>query len=106
VEELGIGGAWLYAPRVWPDQRGRFFELFRGEEFAHDLGYRLEVAQANCSVSRRGVIRGIHFADVPPAQAKYVCCVHGRILDVAVDLRVGSPTGPRQAASGPGSSAR
>jgi len=106
VEELGIGGAWLYAPRGWPEQRGRFFELFRGEEFAHDLGYRLEVAQANCSVSRRGVIRGIHFADVPPGQAKYVCCVHGRILDVAVDLRVGSPTGPRQAASGPGSSAR
>ena len=92
VEELGIGGAWLYAPRVWPDQRGRFFELFRGQEFAHHLGYRLEVAQANCSVSRRGVIRGIHFADVPPGQAKYVSCVHGRLLDVVVDLRVGSPT--------------
>jgi len=92
VEKLGIGGAWRYAPRVWPDQRGRFFELFRGQEFAHDLGYRLEVAQANCSVSRRGVIRGIHFADVPPGQAKYVSCVHGRLLDVVVDLRVGSPT--------------
>jgi dTDP-4-dehydrorhamnose 3,5-epimerase len=92
VEELGIGGAWVYTPRVWPDQRGQFFELFRGQEFAHDLGYRLEVAQANYSVSRRGVIRGVHFADVPPGQAKYVSCVHGRILDVVVDLRVGSPT--------------
>jgi dTDP-4-dehydrorhamnose 3,5-epimerase len=92
VEELSIGGAWLYAPKIWPDQRGHFFELFRGQEFARDVGYRLEVAQANCSVSRRGVIRGIHFADVPPGQAKYVCCVHGRILDVAVDLRAGSPT--------------
>ena len=92
MEELSIGGAWQYVPRVWPDQRGRFFELFGGQEFAHDLGYRLEVAQANCSVSRRGVIRGIHFADVPPGQAKYVCCVHGRILDVVVDLRADSPT--------------
>ena len=92
MDELSIGGAWLYSPRVWPDQRGRFFELFQGREFARDLGYRLEVAQVNCSVSRRGVIRGIHFADVPPGQAKFVCCVQGRILDVVVDLRVGSPT--------------
>ncbi len=51
----------------------------------------MQVAQANCSVSGRGVIRGIHFADVPPGQAKYVTCVHGAILDVVVDLRVGSP---------------
>jgi dTDP-4-dehydrorhamnose 3,5-epimerase len=91
VDELSVGGAWLYSPRVWPDERGRFFELFRGREFARDLGYRLEVAQVNCSVSRRGVIRGIHFADVPPGQAKFVCCVHGRVLDVVVDLRAGSP---------------
>jgi dTDP-4-dehydrorhamnose 3,5-epimerase len=47
--------------------------------------------QANCSVSRRGVIRGIHFADVPAGQAKYVVCVSGAILDVIVDIRVGSP---------------
>jgi dTDP-4-dehydrorhamnose 3,5-epimerase len=92
VGELSIAGAWLYEPQVWPDRRGRFFEMFRGHEFARDLGYRLEVAQVNCSVSHRGVIRGIHFADVPPGQAKYVCCVSGSVLDVAVDLRVGSPT--------------
>jgi dTDP-4-dehydrorhamnose 3,5-epimerase len=91
VDELSIGGAWLYSPRVWPDERGQFFELFRGREFARDLGYRLEVAQVNCSVSRRGVIRGVHFSDVPPGQAKFVSCVHGRILDVVVDLRAGSP---------------
>jgi len=66
--------------------------MFRGQEFAADLGYRLEVAQVNCSVSHRGVIRGIHFADVPPGQAKYACCVSGRIMDVVVDLRTGSPT--------------
>jgi dTDP-4-dehydrorhamnose 3,5-epimerase len=92
VKELNIGGAWVYTPQIWEDQRGRFFEMFRGHEFAEDLGYRLDVAQANCSVSQRGVIRGIHFADVPPGQAKYVCCVGGSVLDVVVDLRVGSPT--------------
>src|SRR5260370_39946413 len=54
-------------------------------------GRRLDVAQANCSVSRRGVIRGIHFRDVPPGQAKYVSCTSGSILDVIVDLRVSSP---------------
>lgn len=66
--------------------------MFRGHEFARDLGYRLEVAQVNCSVSHRGVIRGIHFADVPPGQAKYVCCVSGSVMDVVVDVRAGSPT--------------
>ena len=72
-------------------RQGSFLELFRGGEFLAALGYRLELAQANCSVSRRGVIRGIHFADVPPGQAKYVSCLSGAILDVAVDLRTGSP---------------
>lgn len=90
--ELNIGGVWVYTPQVWEDSRGSLFEMFRGQEFAEHLGYRLEVAQANCSVSRQGVIRGIHFADVPPGQAKYVCCVSGTIIDVVVDLRVGSPT--------------
>lgn len=90
--ELTIGGAWLYTPKVWRDDRGQFFEMFRGQEFARDLGYRFEVAQVNCSVSRPGVIRGIHFADVPPGQAKYVCCVSGAIMDVVVDVRAGSPT--------------
>jgi dTDP-4-dehydrorhamnose 3,5-epimerase len=92
VGELGIGGARLYERQVWQDQRGRFFEMFRGKELAQDLGYPLEVAQVNCSVSRQGVVRGIHFADVPPGQAKYVCCVSGTIMDVVVDLRIGSPT--------------
>jgi len=91
MEALGIEGAWVFTPQVYPDDRGAFFEAFRGGEFAADLGYRLEVGQVNCSVSRRGVIRGIHYADVPPGQAKYVTCVRGAILDVVVDLRAGSP---------------
>jgi len=91
VESLSIEGAWSYTPRQFPDDRGTFMEAFTGEEFAASLGYRLEVAQVNCSVSRRGVIRGVHFADVPPGQAKYLSCVRGAILDVIVDIRVGSP---------------
>jgi dTDP-4-dehydrorhamnose 3,5-epimerase len=92
VQSLGIEGAWVYEPRVYDDDRGSFAEAFRGAEFAADLGYRLDVAQVNCSVSRRGVIRGIHYADVPPGQAKYVTCVAGAILDVIVDLRTDSPS--------------
>jgi dTDP-4-dehydrorhamnose 3,5-epimerase len=92
VKALGIEGAWVYEPQVHGDDRGSFAETFRGAEFAADLGYRLDVAQVNCSVSRRGVIRGIHYADVPPGQAKYVTCAVGAILDVVVDLRAGSPT--------------
>jgi dTDP-4-dehydrorhamnose 3,5-epimerase len=92
VDSLSIDGAWTFLPRQHPDDRGTFLEAFRGEEFAADLGYRLDVAQVNCSVSRRGVIRGIHYADVPPGQAKYVSCVRGAILDVVVDIRVGSPS--------------
>ena len=82
----------MYTPQVHNDDRGSFAEAFRGAEFAADLGYRLDVAQVNCSVSRRGVIRGIHYADVPPGQAKYVTCVAGAILDVVVDLRADSPS--------------
>ena len=92
MDSLSIDGAWTFLPRQHPDDRGTFLEAFRGEEFAADLGYRLDVAQVNCSVSRRGVIRGIHYADVPPGQAKYVSCVRGAILDVVVDIRVGSPS--------------
>lgn len=92
MDSLGIEGAWVFTPKVHCDDRGSFLESFRGDEVAADLGYRLDVTQANCSVSRRGVIRGLHFADVPPGQAKYVSCVRGAIIDVVVDLRVGSST--------------
>jgi dTDP-4-dehydrorhamnose 3,5-epimerase len=90
MDSLGIEGAWVYTPKVHRDDRGGFLEAFRGDEFAADLGYRLDVGQVNCSVSRRGVIRGIHYADVPPGQAKYVTCASGAVLDVVVDLRSGS----------------
>ena len=92
MQSTGIDGAYLFTPRIYPDNRGTFNEWFRADEFLLDLGYRFELAQANCSASRRGVIRGIHFTDVPPGQAKYVVCASGSVLDVIVDLRVGSPT--------------
>jgi dTDP-4-dehydrorhamnose 3,5-epimerase len=91
MDALDIDGAWLFAPRIHQDARGSFLEVFRASEFRADLGYHPEFAQANCSVSRRGVVRGVHFADVPPGQAKYVTCVSGAVLDVIVDLRTGSP---------------
>ena len=92
MEPISIGGAWTFTPALHRDDRGYFLEWFRAAELSESLGYRPEVAQANCSVSRRGVVRGIHFASVPPGQAKYVTCVSGAVLDVIVDVRVGSPT--------------
>jgi dTDP-4-dehydrorhamnose 3,5-epimerase len=91
MEPIGIDGAWTLTPAVHGDDRGHFLEWFRAGELSGVLGYRSEIAQANCSVSRRGVIRGVHFASVPPGQAKYVTCVSGAVLDVVVDVRVGSP---------------
>jgi len=92
ARELAVAGAWEITPTVHTDSRGRFFEWFTDREFADITGHRLDLRQANCSVSRPGVLRGVHFADVPPGQAKYVTCVRGAVLDVAVDIRVGSPT--------------
>lgn len=87
-----IDGAWTFTPAIHRDDRGSFLEWYRAAELSAELGYRPETAQANCSVSRRGVIRGVHFASVPPGQAKYVTCVSGAVLDVIVDVRVGSPS--------------
>ncbi|SDI67025.1 dTDP-4-dehydrorhamnose 3,5-epimerase family protein [Nonomuraea jiangxiensis] len=88
MDRLSIEGAWHHRPTVHTDSRGSLAETFR----AAGLPQRLDVAQVNCSVSNAGVLRGVHFAAVPPGQAKYLMCVSGRILDVVVDVRVGSPT--------------
>lgn len=92
VRELSIPGALELTPRQHADQRGVLFEYYRAALLADAAGHVLAPAQANCTVSRRGALRGIHYADVPPGQAKYVTCVRGEVLDVVVDLRVGSPT--------------
>jgi dTDP-4-dehydrorhamnose 3,5-epimerase len=92
MKRLGIDGAFLFTPRIHGDHRGSFLEWFRADALMGEIGHPLDLAQANCSLSTRGALRGVHFADVPPGQAKYVTCVRGAILDVVVDLRVGSPT--------------
>jgi len=92
ISALDIEGAWEVVPKVWPDDRGAFLEWYRHDRLTEAVGHPLGLAQANTSVSRRGVLRGIHFADVPPGQAKYVTCARGAVLDVVVDLRVGSAT--------------
>ena len=74
------------------DDRGVFLESFKQDVLTQSLGHALDLQQMNISVSKQGTVRGIHFADVPPGQAKYVQCFSGRILDVVVDIRVGSPT--------------
>ena len=92
VRELGIPGAWEITPTIHGDSRGLFFEWLTDRGFTAFAGHRLDVRQANCSVSAAGVLRGLHFAQVPPSQAKYVTCVRGSVFDVVVDIRVGSPT--------------
>lgn len=92
VRALTVPGAFEVTPQQFRDDRGVFLEWFKDAPFAAAAGHPLSLAQANLSVSRRGTLRGIHLADVPPGQAKYVTCVAGAVRDVVVDLRAGSPT--------------
>jgi dTDP-4-dehydrorhamnose 3,5-epimerase len=92
ARELAVPGAWLFDVPVFPDGRGAFAAPYRAGAFAAVVGHPLDVVQVNASTSRRGVLRGVHFADVPPGQAKYVTCSAGALVDVVVDVRVGSPT--------------
>jgi dTDP-4-dehydrorhamnose 3,5-epimerase len=87
-----LEGAFEISPVQHVDARGSFQELYRADLLTAELGYPMSLAQANVSVSRAGVVRAVHFASVPPGQAKYVTCTRGAGLDVIVDLRVGSPT--------------
>ncbi|MFI2296982.1 dTDP-4-dehydrorhamnose 3,5-epimerase family protein [Isoptericola sp. NPDC019571] len=92
IRELAVPGAYEIVPQQHGDPRGVFLEWFKAGPFADAVGHPLDLQQANASVSAAGVLRGIHFADVPPGQAKYVTCAKGAVLDVVVDVRVGSPT--------------
>jgi dTDP-4-dehydrorhamnose 3,5-epimerase len=92
VRELAVSGAWEITPRLHADTRGTFFEWFTEGGFAEMAGHAFDLRQANCSVSASGVLRGLHFAQLPPSQAKYVTCVRGAVFDVVVDIRLGSPT--------------
>ncbi|MER7167429.1 dTDP-4-dehydrorhamnose 3,5-epimerase family protein [Micromonospora sp. NPDC000207] len=92
IRPLAVDGAWEVSPPQHRDARGSFLEWLRVDHLAAATGRTVRFRQGNLSTSGQGVVRGLHFADVPPGQAKYVCCVRGRIWDVVVDLRVGSPT--------------
>jgi 5-epimerase len=92
VRQLSVLDAWEFTPRAFGDERGLFLEWFKADELTAAIGHPFALVQANHSVSRRGVLRGIHYAAVPPSQAKYVYCPQGSALDVIIDIRVGSPT--------------
>lgn len=92
VRSFEISGVHEFTPPAFPDHRGLFAAPFQEAAFVEAVGHPLRLAQTNHSVSARDVIRGVHFADVPPGQGKYVYCPRGSMIDVVVDIRVGSPT--------------
>ncbi|MBR1958436.1 MAG: dTDP-4-dehydrorhamnose 3,5-epimerase [Tidjanibacter sp.] len=92
VIRTDIEGVLVIEPQVFGDERGYFFESFNAERFLAQTGLRVEFVQDNESSSKRGVLRGLHFQREPYAQAKLVRVVQGRVIDVAVDIRPGSPT--------------
>ncbi len=92
IRELAVPDCYVLELVPHGDSRGSFVEWFRADVLSEAIGYEFTLAQANHSVSARGALRGVHYALVPPGQAKYVYCPAGRVLDVVVDIRVGSPT--------------
>ena len=92
IRELSVPDSYEITPLQRADDRGVFLEWYRFDELVEVVGHPLDLRQANLSVSKKGVVRGIHFADIPLGQAKYVTVAHGAVLDFVVDIRVGSPT--------------
>lgn len=92
VVNTAIEGVYIIEPRVFGDARGYFFESFNEREFAGKIGKSVRFVQDNESLSCYGVLRGLHFQQPPYAQSKLVRVVKGMVLDVAVDIRKGSPT--------------
>ena len=92
IRELSIPDSYEITPKQFGDDRGVFLEWGRFDRLEESIGHKLNVVQANTSVSKRGSVRGIHFADIPPSQAKYVTATYGAVLDYIIDIRVGSPT--------------
>ncbi|MER7986099.1 dTDP-4-dehydrorhamnose 3,5-epimerase family protein [Streptomyces noursei] len=93
ARKLAVHGAFEFTSQTFSDDRGVFVAPFQQQTFQAAKGGPLfSVAQSNHSVSRRGVVRGIHYTAAPPGAAKYVYCASGRSLDIVVDIRRGSPT--------------
>lgn len=91
VVTTDIEGVYIIKPRVFGDARGYFFESYSKREFEEKVG-KVDFVQDNESMSKKGVMRGLHFQRPPFSQSKLVRCVKGSVLDVAVDIRKGSPT--------------
>ena len=91
VIKTAIEGVYIIEPKVFGDARGYFFESFSEREFQEKVG-DIHFVQDNESMSKFGVMRGLHFQRPPYAQSKLVRCVKGIVLDVVVDIRKGSPT--------------
>jgi dTDP-4-dehydrorhamnose 3,5-epimerase len=89
---LFIPGAWQIQSQVFADSRGTFSEWFKRSVLTAATGEQFTPTQANVSVSHAGVVRGIHYSLAPKGQAKLVTVLSGSIIDIAVDIRVGSPT--------------
>lgn len=92
IRPLKVAGAFEITPKQFADSRGVFAEGFRVDHLAEAIGHEMQVRQTNVSVSKAGALRGVHYADVPPSQAKYVTATSGVFIDFIVDIRVGSPT--------------
>jgi dTDP-4-dehydrorhamnose 3,5-epimerase len=92
IRELSVADAYEISPVLEPDERGIAFEWFRSSLIAEFTGHTMNVVQSSICVLRRGSVRGVHYADLRPGQAKYVTAIAGRVLDFVVDVRVGSPT--------------
>jgi dTDP-4-dehydrorhamnose 3,5-epimerase len=89
--ELSIPGLFVLESPVWSDDRGSFREWFKDEDF-QAAGVTFHARQSNLSISKKNVVRGLHYSMAPEGQAKVVTCAHGELDDVIVDIRVGSPT--------------
>jgi dTDP-4-dehydrorhamnose 3,5-epimerase len=91
IKELHIQGLLVIQPDVFYDSRGYFFESYNKEKF-QQIGIADEFVQDNQSLSAKGILRGLHFQNPPFAQGKLLSVIKGSVLDVAVDIRKGSPT--------------
>jgi len=92
LTSLGIDGAWLYQSEIHGDSRGYFTEWFKHDLIREKTGRDFNIAQANVSKSRKGVVRGIHFSLAKQGQAKWITCTNGVLLDLVVDIRPESDT--------------
>lgn len=89
---LKISGSWKIEFNKLIDNRGYFYESFKADDFLKSIGRKFNIKQTNTSSSLKGSVRGIHYALVPPSQAKFIQCQRGSIKDYIIDIRIGSPT--------------